>query len=44
MEARGYGSVGCQQCTIKGLGRSGRWAGSNKSECGLHVFGNQAKA
>ncbi len=38
LEAKGYGSVGCQQCTAKGHGRNGRWAGSNKTECGLHVF------
>lgn len=35
--SEGYGSVGCEPCTLKGLGRSGRWANQNKSECGLHV-------
>lgn len=40
LEAKGYGSVGCQQCTVKGQGRSGRWAGTGKTECGLHIFGN----
>ena len=37
---QGYPSIGCTHCTIKpGAGedeRAGRWAGSNKSECGLH--------
>ncbi len=35
--SEGYGSVGCAPCTRKGAGRSGRWAGQNKVECGLHV-------
>lgn len=38
LEGKGYGSVGCAQCTQKGNGRDGRWAGKNKTECGLHVF------
>ena len=33
----GYASVGCAVCTQPGGGRDGRWAGSEKSECGLHV-------
>jgi phosphoadenosine phosphosulfate reductase len=32
----GYGSVGCAPCTRRGEGRSGRWAGLSKVECGLH--------
>jgi phosphoadenosine phosphosulfate reductase len=36
LEARGYGSIGCTHCTKKGAGRSGRWQGTNQSECGLH--------
>jgi phosphoadenosine phosphosulfate reductase len=36
LTAKGYSSVGCQQCTVKGKGREGRWAGSSKTECGLH--------
>lgn len=36
LEARGYGSVGCEQCTVKGKGRAGRWIGQMKTECGLH--------
>jgi phosphoadenosine phosphosulfate reductase len=35
--SEGYGSVGCEPCTLKGLGRSGRWANQNKTECGLHL-------
>jgi len=33
----GYASIGCAPCTQPGGGREGRWAGSDKSECGLHV-------
>ena len=36
LKLEGYDSVGCTHCTLKGNGRSGRWAGSQKSECGLH--------
>ncbi len=36
LEAQGYGSVGCTHCTVKGQGRSGRWKGKAKTECGLH--------
>jgi phosphoadenosine phosphosulfate reductase len=34
---RGYASIGCTHCTKPGDGRDGRWAGSDKSECGLHA-------
>jgi phosphoadenosine phosphosulfate reductase len=34
---RGYGSIGCAPCTLPGHGREGRWAGSTKTECGLHL-------
>ena len=34
---RGYASIGCAPCTQPGEGREGRWAGSEKTECGLHV-------
>lgn len=34
---RGYASIGCAPCTQPGSGREGRWAGSDKTECGLHV-------
>lgn len=37
LESKGYGSVGCAQCTVKGKGRAGRWASSGKTECGLHL-------
>jgi phosphoadenosine phosphosulfate reductase len=33
----GYDSIGCAPCTLPGAGREGRWAGSDKIECGLHV-------
>ncbi len=33
----GYSSVGCAVCTKPGDGREGRWAGTDKTECGLHV-------
>ena len=34
---RGYASIGCEPCTRPGGGREGRWAGQEKTECGLHV-------
>jgi len=34
---RGYESIGCAPCTQPGSGREGRWAGTEKEECGLHV-------
>jgi phosphoadenosine phosphosulfate reductase len=34
---RGYQSIGCAPCTLPGVGREGRWAGQDKTECGLHV-------
>ena len=38
--SEGYTSIGCAPVTIKPLDpadrRSGRWAGANKEECGLH--------
>ena len=34
---RGYASIGCAPCTQPGSGREGRWAGLDKTECGLHV-------
>jgi phosphoadenosine phosphosulfate reductase len=34
--SEGYGSIGCAPCTRKGEGRSGRWTGTSKVECGLH--------
>jgi phosphoadenosine phosphosulfate reductase len=34
---QGYESIGCAPCTQPGSGREGRWAGSEKTECGLHI-------
>jgi len=33
----GYASIGCTHCTLPGAGRAGRWAGDDKTECGLHT-------
>ena len=35
--ARGYSSIGCTHCTVAGDGRTGRWVGKPKTECGLHL-------
>lgn len=35
----GYASIGCTHCTKPGTGREGRWANSEKTECGLHPAG-----
>ncbi|MGQ0622878.1 MAG: phosphoadenylyl-sulfate reductase [Panacagrimonas sp.] len=35
--ARSYSSIGCTHCTVPGEGRSGRWLGKPKTECGLHL-------
>jgi phosphoadenosine phosphosulfate reductase len=34
---QGYESIGCAPCTQAGSGREGRWAGTDKTECGLHI-------
>ena len=34
---QGYSSIGCAPCTQPGSGREGRWAGTDKTECGLHA-------
>jgi phosphoadenosine phosphosulfate reductase len=34
---KGFDSIGCAPCTRPGAGRSGRWAGSDRLECGLHL-------
>ena len=43
LRAEGYGSVGCEPCTIPLAGnapaRAGRWAGTSKTECGIHLPG-----
>ena len=44
---KGYRSIGCAPCTVAvGVSedeRAGRWAGSGKTECGLHteMFGQK---
>jgi len=41
LEAEGYSSIGCTTCTKRPLPgadkRSGRWAGMDKTECGIHL-------
>ena len=37
LHAKGYASIGCTHCTQPGSGREGRWTGTSKTECGLHV-------
>lgn len=41
LQAEGYSSIGCAVCTAKPLPgqdkRSGRWAGQDKTECGIHM-------
>jgi phosphoadenosine phosphosulfate reductase len=34
---RGYASIGDTHSTLPGAGREGRWAGSDRTECGLHA-------
>jgi phosphoadenosine phosphosulfate reductase len=34
---QGYASIGCTHCTAPGAGRDGRWAGTDRIECGLHL-------
>ena len=40
LEAEGYRSIGCATCTVavgaEGPVRAGRWAGLEKTECGIH--------
>ena len=33
----GFESIGCTHCTQPGAGRAGRWAGTDKEECGIHT-------
>ncbi|MDE8348671.1 MAG: phosphoadenylyl-sulfate reductase [Acidocella sp.] len=41
LQAQGYASVGCMNCTLRtgetADKRAGRWAGLNKTECGIHL-------
>ncbi|HZO34098.1 MAG TPA: phosphoadenylyl-sulfate reductase [Gaiellaceae bacterium] len=39
---RGYDSIGDTHSTIPGAGREGRWAGTDRTECGLHEGGEAA--
>lgn len=45
--SQGYLSIGCEPCTRPatnpGDERSGRWAGKDKTECGLHLFRQKAR-
>jgi len=34
---QGFASIGCTHCTVAGAGRDGRWAGTDRIECGLHL-------
>jgi phosphoadenosine phosphosulfate reductase len=34
---QGYDSIGDTHSTVPGAGREGRWAGTGRTECGLHV-------
>jgi phosphoadenosine phosphosulfate reductase len=34
---KGYASIGDTHSTLPGEGREGRWAGSERTECGLHT-------
>jgi phosphoadenosine phosphosulfate reductase len=34
---QGFASIGCTHCTAPGPGRDGRWAGTDRIECGLHL-------
>lgn len=42
---KGYTSIGCWPCTLKPVDpndpRSGRWAGQDKTECGIHDIGKE---
>ncbi len=38
LQLDGYASIGCWPCTEPSTdGRAGRWAGTDKTECGLHL-------
>jgi phosphoadenosine phosphosulfate reductase len=41
--SQGYASVGCAPCTAPGVERDGRWAGTGKTECGLHLPPREAR-
>ena len=37
LHAQGYDSIGDTHSTVPGKGREGRWAGTERTECGLHT-------
>ncbi len=37
LAVQGYDSIGCWPCTEPGAGRSGRWGGEERAECGIHA-------
>jgi phosphoadenosine phosphosulfate reductase len=39
---RGYASIGDVHSTVPGEGREGRWAGTARTECGLHTTGSSS--
>ena len=41
---RGYGSIGDAHSTTPGDGRDGRWAGTGRTECGLHALPSSPEA
>jgi phosphoadenosine phosphosulfate reductase len=47
LAGRGYASIGCWPCTRPvddgDHARAGRWAGTDKIECGLHVGGSERR-
>jgi phosphoadenosine phosphosulfate reductase len=49
LHERGYPTIGCTHCTVPVRGarpdqytRAGRWAGTEKTECGFHLPGNHS--
>jgi phosphoadenosine phosphosulfate reductase len=40
LHERGYASIGDTHSTLPGAGREGRWAHSDRTECGLHDSGS----
>ncbi|HET7573287.1 MAG TPA: phosphoadenylyl-sulfate reductase [Gaiellaceae bacterium] len=41
---RGYDSIGDTHSTLPGKGREGRWAGSERTECGIHTVSTKEVA
>lgn len=45
--AKGYRSIGCEPCTRPVApgedARAGRWAGTEKTECGIHIVGGRVQ-